>query len=142
MTQVAEIEAVLRRLPQVQEAAVVVREFKPGDRQLVAYVVPEGSFDPKRLHAHLESVLLRGPRALAISHGGTLRQDPGAPTTLPAALERAARESPERGVVYIQSDGTEVFQSYPALLEEAGRILAGLRSLGLRPQDKVLFQLE
>src|ERR1700737_1655344 len=65
LTHVAEVQAVLRRLPQVQEAVVVVREFKQGARQLVRGVVPGGSFDPKRLHAHLESVFLQGLMPMA-----------------------------------------------------------------------------
>ncbi len=79
---------------------------------------------------------------LAISSGGPLQKAPGAPTTLPETLRRAALQSPEKGIVYLQADGTEAFQSYPALLEEAQRVLAGLRKLGLKPQDKVIFQFD
>jgi acyl-CoA synthetase (AMP-forming)/AMP-acid ligase II/thioesterase domain-containing protein/acyl carrier protein len=61
---------------------------------------------------------------------------------LSAILRRAADRFPEHGIVYIGSDGTEEFQTYPALVQEAERILAGLHGLGLKAQDKVIFQLD
>ncbi|MBI0384034.1 AMP-binding protein, partial [Streptomyces albiflaviniger] len=44
-----EIEAVLSGHPAVAQAAVVIREDRPGDRRLVAYVVPTGELDPAAL---------------------------------------------------------------------------------------------
>ena len=77
----------------------------------------------------------------AISHGKPLREDLNL-TTLGAALQPAASLSPSKGLVYIQADGSEVFQTYPSLLREAERIVTGLRKLDLKPQDKIIFQLE
>ncbi|MGK7924069.1 MAG: beta-ketoacyl synthase N-terminal-like domain-containing protein [Spirulina sp.] len=78
----------------------------------------------------------------AVADGGFLPSDPNAPTTLPEALERAAFYTPTKGLIAIQSDGSELSQSYKDLLEEAQHIMAGLRKLGLKPQDKVIFQLD
>jgi acyl-CoA synthetase (AMP-forming)/AMP-acid ligase II len=82
------------------------------------------------------------PKQLALSHGNSLAEDSQAPTILAAILQRAAREVPGKNIFYIQLDGSEIVQSYADLLEQAERILAGLRKQGLKPQDKVIFQLE
>ncbi|MEU8241046.1 amino acid adenylation domain-containing protein [Actinoplanes missouriensis] len=54
-----EIEAVLRRHPGAADAAVVVREDRPGDRRLIGYVVPKGAadLDPAVLRAHVAATL-------------------------------------------------------------------------------------
>lgn len=80
-------------------------------------------------------------KKLAISYGEPLQYPEDAPKTLGEVLQRAAQKS-TKGIIYIQSDGTEKVQSYRELLQDAQRILAGLKKLGLKPQDKVIFQLE
>ncbi len=55
-----EIEAVLAAHPRVRECAVAVREERPGDRRLIAWVVTEGTngdFAPAELRDHLRAKL-------------------------------------------------------------------------------------
>jgi len=76
------------------------------------------------------------------AQGGALTLPAGHPTSLAGALERAAREFPAQGVVYLDGAGGAKEQNYPALLDEAARMLSGLRATGLKPGAPVLFQFE
>ncbi|WP_026124504.1 SDR family NAD(P)-dependent oxidoreductase [Nocardiopsis baichengensis] len=73
----------------------------------------------------------------AISDGGPA-PEPDLPD-LGAVLVRAACE-PGGDIMHIRSDGAETRQSYAELLEEAERMLGGLRAAGLQPGDKAVFQ--
>ncbi|MES4906074.1 MULTISPECIES: SDR family NAD(P)-dependent oxidoreductase [unclassified Streptomyces] len=64
------------------------------------------------------------------------------PRTLQAALARAAATAPDRGITFLTRHGTSVQVTYPRLLADAERALAGLRALGLRAGESVLFQFD
>lgn len=82
-----------------------------------------------------------GPAVSAIVHGAALTLPGDSPGTLGDSLRRAAERSADKGVTCVRADGSEYFHSYPQLLAEAEAVLAGLSDLGLKPGDKVIFQL-
>jgi acyl transferase domain-containing protein/acyl-coenzyme A synthetase/AMP-(fatty) acid ligase/SAM-dependent methyltransferase len=75
----------------------------------------------------------------AISHGQPLPQRDGTAQVLQQVLCSAQADTP---IIYVDNDGSERIESYGSLLSEACRILHGLRNTGLKPGDKVVFQLE
>lgn len=80
-------------------------------------------------------------QAPAIAHGFPLNLPDDHPATLGDALRRAAARYPGHGITYVGEEGSETFQSYPQLLADAERCLGALTGLGVRPGDKVIFQL-
>jgi len=55
--ELGEIEAALRASAQVARGEVIVREDRPGERRLVAYVQPAGTLDPHALRTELAAKL-------------------------------------------------------------------------------------
>lgn len=108
---------------------------------------PDGphSRRPAALHHAIEPVPTQpcpdNPRKPAILHGPPLAMPADAPATLADALLRTAGQHPDRGVIYLADGGAE-YQSYTALRDEAGRILAGLRQAGLSAGNFTALQLE
>jgi len=140
-------------LPGVDQVAAVVREIAPRQPLLhLADLLPDGGRVADGPAATAASTIsapasaAAGETHPAVACGPSFAADPGAPRTLAEVLERAAHPAPgvpESGIFYLDDEGEEErWQSYAELLAEAERILGGLRREGLRPGDRVIFQLD
>ncbi|NET25239.1 SDR family NAD(P)-dependent oxidoreductase [Okeania sp. SIO1I7] len=138
--------------PEIKQAAVVVepKQGKVSPPFHILDLIPETitTVKPSVTTAAVPLIVEEGTPSEeltvavpALSDGGQLIFSENAPQTLAEALQRAAQQDSERGLIYINSDGLESIQSYADLLRDAEKILAGLRKIGLQPQDKVIFQL-
>jgi amino acid adenylation domain-containing protein len=86
-----EIETLLGRHPAVREVAVVAREVRPGDRQLVAYVVLEPHAEPGGLRSWLAECL---PEYMVPAFVVPLEAMPLTPS---GKVDRRALPAPDRG---------------------------------------------
>lgn len=132
------IERAIVRLEAVNECPSIshLSDLLPGWKTVAGASKQETV--PARLAPDIARCATRVP---AISHGGLLAEADG-PATLAAALHRACLKSPEKGIAFVERDGSEKFQAYPDLLTAAQRVLAGLKEAALKPGDKVIFQLD
>jgi amino acid adenylation domain-containing protein len=120
--ELGEIESVLCTHPQVDRAAVIVREDTPGHKRLVAYITPRGQdqaagqalldFLRVRLPAHMTPAAFVQLTELPVSPNGKLdRKALPAPCTEPSSSVRAPGDEWEQRLVQIWSevlDRTEV----------------------------------
>jgi acyl transferase domain-containing protein/acyl-CoA synthetase (AMP-forming)/AMP-acid ligase II len=141
-------EARIQAMAGVDQVVVVAHEQTALSEPIsLANLLPEENLETLDHHQRLlSSIASKPPQQVAqtverpaIVHGSalSLRAD-----SLSDSLYRAARQHMEHGVLYILPDGLEVEQTYPALLDDAQRIAAGLQQLGLKPHDKVIFQID
>ncbi|QBG56188.1 non-ribosomal peptide synthetase [Bacillus amyloliquefaciens] len=78
----------------------------------------------------------------SVSYGKSLRLSADQPMTIPEVLHKtAAAAGDQKGITYIQPDGTEVYQTYSGLKKIALSIVKGLRQSGVKAQDEVILQL-
>ncbi|WP_369193175.1 amino acid adenylation domain-containing protein [Streptomyces djakartensis] len=94
--ELGEIEHVLADHPAVAQAVALVREDRPGDQRLVAYVVPAGKADPAGLDVAPLAELLRGrlPDYMVPSAIVPLAAFPANPS---GKLDRNALPAPDQG---------------------------------------------
>lgn len=153
------IEEQLQSWSEIDRVAVVVEPLHKDilplhlddllpDTQAVSVTDYANTFEGSQVQAQrtipsekIENKCLSEVKKLAICHGKPLQYQEDAPKTLGEVLQRTAQQSTKGGILYIQSDGFEKVQSYQSLVRDAERIMGGLRKLGLKPQDKVIFQL-
>jgi amino acid adenylation domain-containing protein len=92
--ELGEIEAALSRHPGIGQATVIVREDRPGDVRLVAYVIPRSEdLDDPALRAYLRTLL---PEYMVPQHVVHL---PAFPLTANGKIDRKALPAPEPQVV-------------------------------------------
>ena len=123
--ELGEIEAVLAKHPSLQAAAVVVREDMPGDKRLVAYVVPATGIHPSasELRAYLKESL---PEYMVPSAVIALDKFPLTPN---GKLDRGALPPPD---VTLQSHVIDPRDEVESMLLEIWRGVLNLHSIGVQ----------
>ncbi|WNG42394.1 SDR family NAD(P)-dependent oxidoreductase [Archangium violaceum] len=83
-----------------------------------------------------------GDRPPSLLVGAPRRSPPGAPDNLGALLRHVAEVHPERTVTFIDMEGRRETLRYAELWQEALWLLGGLRALGLKSGERVMFVMD
>ena len=149
---ISRCEEQLNGMPEIAQAAIVAHSFAPESPRLhLADLVSgwkSGAMKNSGLAQELaessisESSSEQETTTVAFADGGPLSIPDDAPKTLTEALFATAKRYPNKGIFHITGSEDVHFQSYPALLEDARRVLAGLHAKGLKAGDRVILQCE
>ncbi|MCP4699675.1 MAG: AMP-binding protein, partial [Gammaproteobacteria bacterium] len=129
-------ETAIQTAASCEQAVVITQEKQVRQTRLhLSDLLPnwQGAFvEEERVseHAEAEREVLEAGKP-AICHGRPLPAQPGEAVTLSQALRQTARRVQGKKIFHIQSDGSEIVQSYAELLEQAECILNGLRKENL-----------
>jgi len=125
--ELGEIEAVLGGHPALREAVVVVREDVPGDKRLVAYVVPAGETAPTvgELRSYLRQQL---PEYMVPSAFVTLEALPLSPS---GKVDRKALPAPDRSRPELEREYVAPRNETEAKLAAICAELLGLEQVGV-----------
>ncbi|WP_458094839.1 amino acid adenylation domain-containing protein [Roseomonas sp. WA12] len=110
--ELGEIEAAVTSSPMVRQARVIAREDRPGDRRLVAYLVPNPGYDPGALRTHLAARLpdYMVPSALVALDA--------LPVNTSGKLDRAALPAPDMQAAGTRAPSTETERRLAPLFAE------------------------
>ncbi|WP_225835905.1 non-ribosomal peptide synthetase [Streptomyces sp. NK08204] len=132
--ELGEIEATLLTRPGIAEVSVVVREDTPGDKRLVAYLVPTGADAPSTadLHAHLKRFL---PDYMIPAAFVTLER---LPLTANGKVDRAALPAPDHQRPELGTEYTAPRNSVERAVTTVWQELLGIERVGVHDN---FFQL-
>ncbi|HVN79292.1 MAG TPA: AMP-binding protein, partial [Terriglobia bacterium] len=125
-----EIEAVLGQYPEVGEAAVVMREDAPGEKMLVAYIVPKAKNEVALATDEIRRFLKRKLPAYMVPYTFVLLQR--MKYTSSGKIDRKSLPAPERQKAS-ELDGTRI-SPRTAIEEKLAKIMAevlGLKNIGI-----------
>lgn len=80
-------------------------------------------------------------KQLAISEGSIISEVLEIPLTPAAALKYAVKSYPNGEFICIQTNGSQVTQTYTEIWKRSEKIVSGLRAFGLQPGNPIIFQI-
>ncbi|RAP28198.1 hypothetical protein C2W64_00409 [Brevibacillus laterosporus] len=145
---ILDMEQGLKGLEYIKEVRVVQEEKNIGNKILHAKdLIPTMmknntvKMDTQKTELLRQTERIENSLPLAISHGVELERTNSSPITLIDVLINVSTLE-DKGISYILDNGDEIKCSYRQLFVQAKRIVKGLRKMGIKPQDPVIFQFQ
>jgi len=131
----------------IKDIAIIYEKYKEADlpvhiEEVSLNLIPKIDNEHKEVNIDIKGAESDSPsnKKLAMYFGKEFNMDELDPKNLQEVLKRAALKTKDKGITFVYEDGKEEFLSYAELLENAEKLLAGLRSTGYQPGKSIIFQ--